>query len=324
MSGLPTAIQAQLDQAAELEAQLYGTPTPDSGNPEAPAPSSDPVLQQPNVVQPAPVASPSSDWEQRFNVMRGKYEAEVPRLHQQIRELSDRLEQAVKAMETKPEPAPKMQEKLVTDADVAAYGVDLLEFVRRVSQEEFYRLIQPVVAEMNTRYGGVAEQVTRTEQRLVKSDTEKFWDAVTAPGAAPDFLEVNKDPRWFAFLDTRAPGTSFARRMLAEEAIRLMDATALVEQVAAFKLAVSEGLPPVSEEEPTTPGKVARPSLKNQVAPNSSRATSPTSATAEKIWTAAEYSAAMDHRNLRDMTREEYEARVAEADRALAEGRVRG
>lgn len=326
MSGLPTAIQAQLDQAAAIEAEVYGSPAPaTAGNPEVhePPPGAA-VQQQPEPVQSAPVASPSSDWEQRFNVMRGKYEAEVPRLHHQIRELSERLEQALKAIETRQEPAPKPQDKkLVTDADVAAYGEDLLDFVRRVVREEFTSLIAPVVTDLDARYGGVVEQVTRTEQRLVKSDTEKFWDAVTAPNAAPDFLTVNEDPRWFAFLDTRAPGTSFSRRTLAEEAIKQMDALALIEQVAAFKQVVGEGTTPSATPD-QKPSKTTKPSLSSQVSPSSSRATAPTQEASKRVWTSAEYAAAMDHRNLRNLTPEQYEAQIAEADLALAEGRVRG
>ena len=155
----------------------------------------------------------------------------------------------------------------------------------------------------------------------MQSDEEKFWGKVLAPDAVPDFAAVNEDPKWFEFLDTRAPGTSFTRRELAEEALRRLDATALIEQVTAFKPAqgvVPEAAPEVPKPQP----KPSRPSLNSQVAPSSSRATAPTQGTNGKIWTSAEYAAVMDHRLLQTVTREEYEAGVAAADLALAEGRV--
>lgn len=321
MSGLPTAIQAQLDQAAEIEAQVYGTPAPDTGNPVDVAPVPTTAVQPPEVAQPTQVTSPSSDLEHRFKVLQGKYNAETPRLHAQVRELSEKLEQAVSALQSKAD-APKQPEpKLVTDADVEAYGVDLVDMMRRVVQDEFKGLAQQLAAELDKRYAPVAEQVQRQEQRIVQSDEEKFWSKVCAPDAAPDFAEVNGDPKWFEFLDTRAPGTSFTRRELAEEALRRLDAPALIEQVAEFKAA--QGIVPAPVPEvPKPQPKPSRPSLNSQVAPSSSRATAPTPATPGKIWTSAEYAAAMDHRRMQTVSREEYEAGVAEADLALAEGRV--
>ena len=321
MSGLPTAIQAQLDQAAAIEAQVYGTPAPDAGNPVEVAPVPTPAVQQPEAAQPTQVTSPSSDLEHRFKVLQGKYNAETPRLHAQVRELSEKLEQAVTALQAKADAPKKQETQLVTDADVEAYGVDLVDMMRRVVQDEFKGLAQQLAADMDKRYAPVAEQVQRQEQRIVQSDEEKFWGKVLAPDAVPDFAAVNEDPKWFEFLDTRAPGTSFTRRELAEEALRRLDATALIEQVTAFKAAqgvVPEAAPEVPKPQP----KPNRPSLNSQVAPSSSRGTAPTQGTNGKIWTSAEYAAAMDHRLLQTVTREEYEAGVAAADLALAEGRV--
>ncbi len=320
MSGLPTAIQAQLDQAAAIEAQVYGSSAPDTGNPVDVAPAPPTAVQQPEAVQNTQVASPQSDLAHRFSVLQGKYNAETPRLHQQVRELSEKLEQAVAALQTKAD-APKAQEaKLVTDADVEAYGVDLVDMTRRVAREEFKTLSQQLYADLDKRYGVVEQKVQRQEERIVQSEEEKFWGAVRAPSAAPDFDAVNEDPRWFEFLDSRAPGTPFARRALAEEALRRMDATALIEQVNEFKKAAGIVAP---ADEPKPQPKPSKPSLSSQVAPNSSRATAPTPASTGKIWTSAEYAAAMDHRRLQTVSREDYEAGVAEADQALAEGRVR-
>lgn len=312
---LPAAIQAQLDQAAAIEAQVYGTPTPE-GNPD-PQPQGVQTAQQQPVVQPTQVSStPDPVEEHRLKVLQGKYNAEVPRLHQQVRELSAKLDQAVSALEAKAAP-PEQDSKLITAADVEAYGQDLVDMARRAAREEFHTLAKALKAELDARYGGVAEQVTRAEQRIVQSDSDKFWAAVTAPGAAPDFMQVNEDPRWFAFLDSRAPGTPFTRRALAEEAIARFDATALVEQAMAFKESLGVALEPVVVK-PNKP----KSDLSKQVTPDSSRATTPSSPTG-KIWSGAEYAAAQDPRNLKHMSKEDYDRGVAEADQAYAEGRVR-
>ena len=315
MSALPKAVQAQLDQAEAIQAQLAGT-TPEAGNTEPDVAVESPVEQVvPAEVQETQVAqqSPSVDWEQRFRVLEGKYRAELPRLHEQNRELSERLDQAIKAMESKAqEPAPQ-DSKLVTDADVESFGEDMVDMVRRAAREEFDALAKKFAAELDKRFGAVAAKVEQTEQVVVKSAKEKFWDAVDAKHA--DFAAVNSDPRWFAFLDTRIPGSRLTRRTLAEKAIAELDAEALIEQVGLFK----ESLPKAEPQQPTK----QKPSLNSQVAPNTSGASNPSPDPVGKIWTGAEYAAALDHRNMQRMSRADYDALVAEAETAFAEGRVR-
>lgn len=315
MSSLPRSVQAQLDQAVALQAQLNGESAPE-GNTDAKNAAEQPQEQvSEQEVQPTQVAQqPSVDWEQRFKVLEGKYRAELPRLHEQNKELSERLDQAIKTMEAKSSEPQKTDSKLVTDADIEAYGSDLVDMVRRASREEFDALAQKLVANLDARFGDVQAKVTRTEQRIVKSDTDKFWEAITAPDAVPDFDAVNDDPRWFAFLDARVPGTRFTRRAVAEDAISSLDAVALIEQVKAFK--ESLGIKPDATKTKT------KPNLNSQVAPSSSRASTPSDTTG-KVWSGQEYANALDHRNLQRMTREDYEALVSEAETALAEGRVR-
>jgi hypothetical protein len=317
VSALPKAVQAQLDQAEAIQAQMTGQTAPDLGNTAPEVVAETPTEQvAPTEVQETQVTqqAPSVDWEQRFRVLEGKYRAELPRLHEQNRELSDRLDQAIKAMEAKQQ-EPAKDTKLVTDADVEAYGADLVDMVRRASREEFDALAQKLVNSLEQRFGQVTEKVAKTEQRVVQSDTDKFWDKVYK--AVPDFDTVNNDARWFAFLDARIPGTRFTRRATAEDAMANLDDTTLVEQLTAFK--ESLGIAAAAEK----PATKAKQNLNAQVAPSSSRASNPTDTQTGRIWSGQEYAAALDHRNLQRVSREEYEAGVAEAEQALAEGRVR-
>ena len=296
MSALPKAVQAQLDQAEALQAQLAAESAPEQGNPEpAEAVAEQPALQLVETVQQeTQVANqaPETDWEQRFKVIEGKYKAEIPRLHEANRELSERLDQAIKALETKEQPKPQ-ESKLVTDA-------------------EFDVLSKKLVAELDKRFGAMTEQVQRTEKVVARTAEEKFWDAVTAKH--PDFDAINNDPRWFEFLDARVQGSRFTRRALANDAIEARDAAALAEQVQAFKDAVMP-----AAKAPAKP----KPNLNSQVAPNTSNASQPSPANTGRIWSGQEYAQALDHRNLQRMSRADYEALVAEAETAFAEGRVR-
>lgn len=317
MSALPKAIQAQLDQAEALQAQM-AEPAPQEGNPEpvvTPEPQSLQLVQQEpqqeaQVTQPV---VPEETWEQRFKIMEGKFKAEVPRLYEQNRQLSEQLETAIKALEDAKKPeTPAQETKLVTDADVEAYGSELVDMVRRAAREEFNTLSKAFAAELDKRFGAVTEQVKRTESHVVKSETDKFWDKVY--GAHADFDAINNDPRWVAFLDSPIPGTRLTRRAVSEDALSRLDPMVIIEQVKLFKESIGVG-------QPQPPAK-AKPNLNAQVAPSSSRASAPNPGAGKRVWTSAEYAAALDHRNLHRMSREEYDAQIAEAELALAEGRV--
>ena len=96
-----------------------------------------------------------------------------------------------------------------------------------------------------------------------------------------------------------------------------LDSASISELLALFKDSVA----PARAEEPvkTKP----KQNLNAQVAPSSSKASTPSETSTSRVWTGAEYAAALDHRNMQRMSREEYEHGVAEAEQALAEGRVR-
>ena len=313
MSALPKQIQAQLDQADALQAEMDAAAAPQEGNPEAAPAATQPNLQ---LVEPpeqgAQVAQPEyAVLEQRFRVMEGKYKAEVPRLIEQNRTLTEQLDRALAALDTKAKETPP-ETKLVTDADIEAYGDDLVDMVRRAAREEFKALSEAFSAKLDQRFGDVAAKADRAEKQAVKSETDKFWDAVNA--AHPDFDAVNVDARWDAFLDTNVPGTRFTRRAVANDALNRFDAGVVVEQLTAFKDSIGVGK--------TTPTRV-KPNLNSQVAPSSSRSSTPQAEGASRIWTGKEYADALDHRNGQRMERAEYEALIAEAETALAEGRVR-
>lgn len=315
MSALPKAVQAQLDAAAAIEAEMAAASAPE-GNPEPVEPVVEAQPAQPVVteVQETQVthAAPEVDWEQRFKVIEGKYRAEIPRLAEENRELRARFEEAVKALEDANKPKPQ-ETKLVTDADVEAFGSDLVDMVRRASREEFEALSKKFAAELEARFGAVTEKVARTEQVVAKTAKEKFWENVLHEH--PDFDAVNNDQRWFDYLDSRAPGSRFTRRAMADDAITAMDAVALNELVKAFKEAHAA---PVAKPTPKP-----KPNLTAQVAPNTSSASTPSADPAGRIWTAQEYADALDHRLINRIGRVAYEAGVAEAEQAYAEGRVR-
>lgn len=315
---LPGTIQRQLDEAAAIEASLYGeaeAPAPvesTEGNTEV-AETNEPVVetqaqqQAEDVAPPAPKPVQDDVWEQKFNVLRGKYEAEVPRLHSQIRELTEQLQSAVSrldSMATKPEPVADP----VAEADEEKFGSDLIEAVRRAAQAEVAKATKDIDKKVDAAVKPVAE-------KQVQDANARFWNAVDS--GAPDFDQVNADPRWFQFLDTRIVGTQMTHRDAANAAVAKHDATALLELVNTWKQSVAPA------PSPQVPGNTpSREDLNRQVAPTTRRdAAAPQPQ--GRVWTGAEYEAAQDPRNLHRMPKDEYEKLVAESELALQEGRVK-
>jgi hypothetical protein len=246
-------------------------------------------------------------------VMEGKYKAEVPRLIEQNRTLTAQLDRALAALEAKAKETPP-DAKLITDADIEAYGEDLVDMARRASREEFKTLSEALVAKLEQRFGDVAVKAERAEQQVTKSAMDKFWEAIHS--AHPDFEAINgSDARWDTFLDSNVPGTRFTRRAVANDALNRIDPGVVIEQLTAFKDSIGVGK--------SVPQAKPKPNLNSQVAPSSSRSSTPQADGAQRIWTGKEYADALDHRNGQRMERAEYEALIAEAETALAEGRVR-
>ena len=131
---LPRAVQQQVEDADALVAQLNGNQpvNPDTGEPivtdpkPAPEPTPQPISQEP---EPKPTV-PDETWEQRYHSLKGKFDAEVPRLYAQVREMNDQIKQLVaenavaKAQQQQTPAAPA--KTLITEQDKEAFGSDLI------------------------------------------------------------------------------------------------------------------------------------------------------------------------------------------------------
>jgi hypothetical protein len=92
MATLPQAIQRQVDAA---EALLTGANQPAETQNEAlqsaPEPTQEPTAQsfEPTPEpSPAPQQQPRDEWQQKYQILQGKYNAEVPQLHHQVKYLT--------------------------------------------------------------------------------------------------------------------------------------------------------------------------------------------------------------------------------------------
>lgn len=225
----------QAETAPEQPAEAEAMPEP----PEAPAepeqaveaaqetpaePESEPESEP--KPEPAQPPAPSDDWEQKYKTLSGKYQNEVPRLHNEIRELRgalDALHQQI-ANANKPQ-EPETPPSLVTPDDVDAFGEDLVDLQRRVARE--------VLAAETEKLRKENESIRQQMQQVQGNSFEaRLLQAV------PDFQQVDQDPRWAAWLDEFEPMLQGPRRTIAQAAFSRGDVQAVKTYVDLFKQAI--------------------------------------------------------------------------------------
>lgn len=324
---LPAAVQKQVEAAEALQQQLYpveSEPSPDAP-PVAevadaePAPSN--VVELQRSAEPTPPADPPKPvdrthddayWKQRFDTVQGILNAEVPRLNtqnkeltQQIQTLLAKIDDLTKAKTESPEP------QSVTQKDVEDFGADLVDMTRRVAAEAAGAAVEKVmkaVADLEQKINSTQERVGQVSDHVASTVVRDFWGEVKS--LVPDWDTVDQDPSWITFLDSTPAFAEDTYRQLAGKAIQKGDAQKIAKLVDLWRGPKVE------------PAPQSQTDLQRQVAPSTSRASVPTQP-ASRIWSRAEYEAAMDVRNIGKMGTEKADALAAEASIAAAEGRVR-
>ena len=291
---LPKSVALATSDLAELEAQLSAPVAPEEDLPEQPDEPTDPPPEQPEQVQPeerandAPPAVEDEKWESRYRHLQGKYEAEVPRLHAQIKELHAILAQ-------RPEPqAPPQQaepERYVTDEDVANYGDDYIEVHRRITLD--------TVRDLKTELATLKAQLERTGEQV---GTVSFETKLAQ--AVPDFETINANPEWVAWLNEVDPILRGPRRMVAQAAYARGDVEAVKAYVDLWKQLHAQ---PAAE-----PKSDRQQELRRQVQPSRTTASAP--ANSAKLYSMAQATEVFDK-----MQRLVAQGRIEEANRLDAE-----
>jgi hypothetical protein len=315
---LPRQVEAQLRELEALEKQLAEGQNPAPADP-VPTPAEPPQDPQPQPAEPKPVEptpTPTEPvvaeekWEQKYKTLKGMYDAEVPRLHADLRDLKAQVDSLRKASETKPvEPAkPKAAEKLVTDADVEAFGQDLIEVQRKVAREVAAEFRGELDA-MRVENEKLREQLTSTGTQVSEASFEQRLYRMV-----PDFEAVNADPKWIAWLNEVDPLLRAPRSSVAQQAFNRGDAEGVAHYVAMFKQTIT----PVEQKADKTE------ELERQLQPNRGATSAPPTSQKGKVYTNSDIEKMF--RKAADLgTKGQTDAAKkleAEIDAAFMEGRV--
>ena len=259
--------------------------------------------------------------EQKYKTLQGMYNAEVPRLHAEKRELSNRvqqLEQLIASMNAAPAPQQAPAQSLITEQDMEDYG-DSIEVMRKVFREEMSSKdteINDLKRLVRQMQGTVIPQVHQLSQSHAVSNEQRFWADLQT--AVPDWQDINGSQEFQAWLLEVDPLTGIPRQTYLDDAQRNMDARRVANFFTAWKgMTGGQDARIQRESQPAS-------ELERQVAPGKGR-----SGGAKPQGEAKSYTSEDIKKFFSDVQKGKYKGREAERDRierdifaAQREGRI--
>lgn len=244
---LPEQIRKQTEAVQELYAQLNGdgtngegqNPPADGGTPPADAVNNSNSAADENSVSNGATQSTGGEHAggerdaegnitQKYKTLQGMYNAEVPRLHSQNRELSNRVQQMEQLLATMSAQSNRAAvnvptEPLVTQKDQEEYG-ESLDVMRKVTREELIPVAQKIAQIdrlLQQLQVNVVPQVQTMAHRQAQSVEQQFWADLSI--MVPNWRDINDDQDFQTWLLDVDPLTGVARQTILEDAQRNLD-----------------------------------------------------------------------------------------------------
>lgn len=307
MSNVPRAVLEAEERAERLHQELIArqqqpgeTPPADPPKDENPAPdqqaSTEPPANPNDSQTPPPAPQGDDNWEHRFKVLQGKYNSEVPRFANELKELKARLEDLQSENE---QLKAKPPEPLVKPEEIEEYGPGLVDLARRIAKEE----VMAKDAEINR----LKSQIQTISEATSNTVTNDFFRSLSA--IVPDWEKLNEDPGFLKWLDEVDELTGEQRFSLLDKAQAARDASRAAKFFNAYKK-TSQSWAANSAQ-----------SLETQLVPPTNR--TPDTPPSKKIWTRPEISEF--YKRMRQGLVSDKDAIAIEADITAAsiEGRIR-
>jgi hypothetical protein len=238
MSGLPEAVQRQVDRAEKISKELSDKNKMDTHE-EAPKDTSDEPKETPES-KPEPEA-PRDEWKDRYNTLKGKYDHEVPRLHAELRLMREQVQAMNQQLQSKQQEKETPEQSDLNPDAFDEYGEEFSQLARA------YQAQKAEIARLKEAMGDVVQGQNQTKQ-------ESFWSKLEQK--IPDWKDQNADPSFLEWLGEVDPVSGWLRQSILESAQNALD----VERVAS----IFEAWP--GKQKPTK----KRPPVESLVAPSRS------------------------------------------------------
>jgi len=327
---LPKAVQQQLDEADRLVATINGEKTGEDSSetnpenqekdllvnverqdnpPEDVTPPDNPVSQETKTQE-----VPDEKWAHKYHTLKGMYDAEVPRLHSDLREMKAQLQQLLAdkaALEERKAEVPQVN-SLITDEDKEAFGPDLIDLIERATNSKVATLASRE-AELVKEIEKLKGQLGNVTERQVVSEKDRFLASLAQQ--VPDWETLNVDPGFLGWLQEVDPVYGIPKQVALSNAYEGGDVARVATIFNSYKGTVAPKAPKA---------KSVQDELQRQVAPTRTRSgTPPTSSESEQYFTNQDIE--QFYTDWRRGVYDDAEAAIMEKQihAAAAEGRIR-
>ena len=309
---VPEAIKKQNEEALKKHQEVYGKtdeetpPEEPEATPEEPeVPEEEAAPEEVPAVEETPESKKAKELEEelrkaneRYSVLQGKYNAEIPRLHEELRNLRSQLEK-------KPEKKPEQPEKTVDPKDYEDFGDEMVQLV------EYTKTQDGVIRELREEVKTLKEEIGNVNNRQTQTDEERFW--TTLDNAVPDWEDVNRDKQFLDWLAVKEPLIGASRQDILDNARNSLDSARVITLFKMFK------------EEKDQANKKSD-SLKRQVVPERKKGTAPSDTANKPTFSMGDFRAKMaeldKQRTAGQLSQDAYQKKFNELHTAYREGRV--
>jgi hypothetical protein len=305
---IPNAVRKAAEEADRLQQELYGQAdnpqesTDDSGE-ETPVAEEPTVkaapqeeLQDTNSEEPTPEPAPqpqaddpnSETWQHKYKVLQGMYNAEVPRMHQQIKDLKGEIDSLKKQKDAEPASAEPAPTRLLKDEEIEEFGPDLVDVIRRAAREEFL----PELDSLRTENAQLKGEVGTVTQNLSASARQHVYDRLSEQ--VSNWNELNSDADFLVWLNQNDPYAGRTRNELLQAAFESNDAERVVAFFKGYLNELNATVTPSTQAVPVNTPAPAKVAVDTLVAPGSPGTVAGTGSAAQeantRIWTQAQIS----------------------------------
>lgn len=279
MSGIPKQVEEAADLALQVHEQMFNYVEPEEEEEETetseePEPSPDDDEDVVDVPDDDDIEE-LKKFKARYLTLKGKYDAEVPRLSHELRDLKQSVFEKIEKMTTQREnPAEVSNEPAPEDLMMQfaeTYGEEFTDSLKKLIAAEARKYTQPV-----------QEAVTSVEEIQMKTAQTNFVNYLdnNLADVVPDWREKwsGNDPNFIEFLKQPDPSGLYTMGQLAEMYNNAWDADKLIS---IFRLYHESSAPPApqSKQQRTPPQKEA------MVAPSRTNTHTAPNTESKPIWT---------------------------------------
>lgn len=252
----PDELKAKSEEALKKWESVYGDKTKDGETPPLVAESDGKEQEQEPAPTPPQEQGKSDDWEHKYHVLRGKYDAELPRAYDELRYWQDRANQLQAELE-------QARQALATKQPTVAPDDDLVGILGEDGARAVQAIMDRQRQAIEEKLGATVNQVASVSR---KSAEGMFWSRVHQ--AFPNYADMQKDSALEAWLNQTWPGERKPRIESLKQAFSDLDAEGFIGLLQAYKpaetpskprtptptprRAAGSGTPPPAKEDMTT------------------------------------------------------------------------